>query len=128
MDLEKLYEEIAHVQETMSKLAADTAEYKELSEILLNLYKTLVEFEKLENARLDSDNQLKIEQAKARTEGMEAELNLESDKHRNYIDLAKTFLMGSMTITGILLTVYAEETRVVTSKAFSIVTRLIPRI
>lgn len=128
MDLEKLYEEIAHVQETMSKLAADTAEYKELSEILLNLYKTLVEFEKLENARLDSDNQLKIEQAKARTEGMEAELNLEADKHRNYIDLAKTFLMGSMTITGILLTVYAEETRVVTSKAFSIATRLIPRI
>lgn len=128
MDLDKLYEEIAHVQDEMSKLAADSQQYKDLSEILLNLYKTLVEFEKLENARLDSDNQLKIEQAKARTEGMEAELNLESDKHRNYIDLAKTFMMGSMTIAGILLTVYAEETRAVTSKAFSIATRLIPRI
>lgn len=128
MDLEKLYEEIAHVQETMSKLAADTQEYKDLSDILLNLYKVLVEFERLDNARLDSDNQLNIEKAKADTERVEFETKLESDKHKNFTDLIKTSSMGAFTLLGILMTVYAEETRIVTSRAFSIAARLIPRI
>lgn len=128
MDLEKLYEEIAHVQDTMSKLAADTQEYKDLSDILVNLYKVLVEFERLENARLDSDNQLEIEKAKARTAAEEAELSLESDKHKNVTDLVKAGAMGMVTLAGILVTVYAEETRVITSKAFSFVTRIIPKI
>lgn len=128
MDLEKLYLEISHVQEEMAKTSADTEEYRQLTNELLELYRVVTELEKLEIELENSKKEREEAKEKARIEDISSQRKLEEAKYEANIELIKTIFVGSLMMSVAMMTLYAEETRVITSKAWQFATRLLPRI
>lgn len=147
MDIrENLEKEIERVHNKMSKAVPGTEEYTKHMAELERLIKMLESEDRIELEKLDSQSKRDLDEAKQRLAEEEASHNFDMARKQAEIDqanaagdrevqdrdskrgLAKTIIgVGAMVVVAVF-TVCSEETRIVTSKAMTVATKVIQRL
>ena len=147
MDIkEKLEKEIEKVSNKLSTASPGTEDYVLYMSQLERLMKLLESEDRLELAKLDSQAKRDLDEAKQRLEEEKAkcdfeiaEKNVELEKEKAAGDQAVQdrdsrrglvkAVIGTLAMVGVaVFTVCSEETRIVTSKAMQVATKVIQRI
>lgn len=116
METDKLVLEMDHVIDVLSKYDPTTEEYAVATENLSTLNKIHVERRKLENEIYSIETNYTIETDKRISEKLDIQTKAATEAANRKKDYAKiAAVVGGSILLG-LITIYAEETRVITSK------------
>lgn len=128
MDREKLEERINELLEELSKQEPGSKEYKNIVDNIETMWRTALEDEKVYNDRLDRNRRYDLEEMKYESEKREAQKKAKAD----WIKLATTIGSGVIMVGGTILTVLIvaaiEEKTIVSSKVWSIIGWLRPKL
>lgn len=128
MDREKLEERINELLEELSKQEPGSKEYKNIVDSIETMWRTALEDEKVYNDRLDRNRRYDLEEMKYESEKREAQKKAKAD----WIKLATTIGSGVIMVGGTILTVLIvaaiEEKTIVSSKVWSIIGWLRPKL
>ena len=127
MDYDKCEQEIINLQDEMSKTAVDTEQYKSYLEAFKVLNDAVHAVDEWTNESYKIAESIKVEKLKIESENLANQMKLEQAKYEAKLGLIKTLAGGGLMLAGILVTIYAEETKVITTKAWQLATHLIPR-
>lgn len=128
MDREKLEERINELLEELSKQEPGSKEYKNIVDSIETMWRTALEDEKVYNDRLDRNRRYDLEEMKYESEKREAQKKAKAE----WIKLATTVGSGVLMVGGTILTVLIvaaiEEKTIVSSKVWSIIGWLRPKL
>ena len=126
MDREMLEAKIKEIQESMKNMDVKSQEYDKLLTKLKETYKLLADFEANELDYFIKGEEHKLTEAKFDAEQDQNRVKNEQAKKDRCKDILKVAITGVLGVTSVVIVVYAEGTRIVTSKAFSIATKMLP--
>lgn len=127
MDYDKCEQEIINLQDEMSKTSVDTEQYKSYLEAFKVLNDAVHAVDEWTNESYKIAESIEVEKLRIESENLANQMKLEQAKYEAKLGLIKALAGGGLMLAGILVTIYAEETKVITTKAWQLATHLIPR-
>lgn len=147
MDIrEHIERELERVANKMKATAPGSTEYQELLKEVERLTKLMNDEDRLELDKLDSQAKRDLDEDKQRLAETESERNYELEKEKARADqasaasdrdiqnrdsirgLVKSLIGAAAMLTMGVVTINCEETRIITSKAWSFVSKVLPKI
>ena len=126
MNREKLESKVSEIQKAMADIDVTDPEYDKLLTKLKETYKLLAELDSNELEYYIKNEEHKLKEKEFEAEQTQNEVKIEQAKKDRKKDIAKAVLGGIITTTSLLIVIYAEETRIITSKALGTAMKMIP--
>ena len=119
MTIEQLEAEESRIFKMLEKTVPGTQEYENLKKDLLEIQKSRVEMQKMEDIKVDQNFKHDLEERKMLGELSNQKAEISAKKRHDILDIAKVGLAILGSLAGIVLTGHFEETQILSQKMFS---------